>query len=276
MPDGPAADAVLLSLDGFEGPLDLLLELARGQKVDLARVSVAALADQYVAAVEAMGAGPRPPPLDRAADWLVMAAWLTWLKSRLLLPRGSAEAAGAAAAAGLLTDRLGELDRIRALAAWLGERPQTGRDTWAHAPAEPFAADAVHSDLAGLLEAYLGHFRTARERRRGRGAAPEAWRPVPLGLWTVADAVERLGRMLAVAPEGGPLGLFLPPPPPSADDPPGRRRLRRRAAVAGTLVGALELAREGRADLRQEAPFEDVLIVPLPRADPARRSDGAP
>ncbi|TCZ53891.1 segregation and condensation protein A [Roseicella aquatilis] len=260
MPDG-APPAVLLRLDGFEGPLDLLLELARTQRVDLARISVVALADQYLAALETMGTG-RPLPLERAADWLVMAAWLTWLKSRLLLPADAAEAAGAAAAAQLLTDRLGTLERLRALATWLGVQPQRGRDTWT-AAADPVAADAIHSDLAGLMLAYLGQFR--RARGRGEGApAGAAWRPLPRPLWSVADALARIQQVLAETPAGGPLGRFLPPQEP--DHPASR--LQRRAAMASTLVAALELARDARLGLEQPVPFGEVHLTPLPCATP--------
>jgi len=94
-PEPVPADALLLRLDGFEGPLDLLLELARGQKVDLARISILALVEQYLAVIE----GARRIRLELAADWLVMAAWLTWLKSRLLLPSGSEAADEAESAA---------------------------------------------------------------------------------------------------------------------------------------------------------------------------------
>lgn len=260
MPDG-APTAVLLRLDGFEGPLDLLLELARAQKVDLARVSVVALADQYLAALEAMGPDGSLP-LERAADWLVMAAWLTWLKSRLLLPADPAEADGAAAAARLLTDRLGALAQIRSLADWLGAQPQLRRDTWT-AAAEPVAADAVHSDLAQLLLAYLGEFRRARGRG-DRAPVGAAWRPVPRALWTVPEALARIQQVLAATPAGGPLARFLPPPDPAHPAP----RLQRRAALASTLVAALELARDARLGLEQPVPFGEVRLTPVPRAVP--------
>jgi segregation and condensation protein A len=114
---------MLVQLDGFAGPLDLLLDLARRQQVDLTQISVLALVDQYLAAIDRLGAGATR--LTRAADWLVMAAWLTWLKSRLLLPHAAPEAARAA---GALVDRLAQMERVRALAAWLDARPQLGRD----------------------------------------------------------------------------------------------------------------------------------------------------
>lgn len=100
--EAPASEAMLVRLDGFEGPLDLLLDLARRQQVDLARISVLALVDQYVATIDRIGLAVTG--LEQAADWLVMAAWLTWLKSRLLLPKESKEAREAERAAGILVD----------------------------------------------------------------------------------------------------------------------------------------------------------------------------
>jgi len=122
----PAGDSLLLKLDGFEGPLDLLLDLARSQKVDLAKISILALVEQYLAVIE----GARKVRLELAADWLVMAAWLTWLKSRLLVPAGSDEADDAEQLAELLTGRLRALELIRAAAAWLGRRPVLGIDVF--------------------------------------------------------------------------------------------------------------------------------------------------
>src|SRR5580658_8225148 len=115
----PFGDHLLLKLEGFEGPLDLLLDLARAQKVDLAKISILALVDQYLAVIE----GARKVRLELAAEWLVMAAWLTWLKSRLLLPPGLDDEEDPEQAAELLTGRLQALELIRAAAAWLGRRP---------------------------------------------------------------------------------------------------------------------------------------------------------
>src|SRR5579859_5446981 len=108
------ADSLVLSLEGFEGPLDLLLELARAQKVDLAKISILALVEQYLAVIE----GARRIRLELAADWLVMAAWLAWLKSRLLVPEG-ADADEGEQAADVLAARLRDLSAIRAAAVWL-------------------------------------------------------------------------------------------------------------------------------------------------------------
>ena len=113
----------MVHLDGFDGPLDLLLELARAQKVDLARISILALVEQYLAVIE----GARRVRLELAADWLVMAAWLTWLKSRLLLPEDSAAEDEGEQAAEVLAARLRDLQAIRAAALWLGARPVLGQ-----------------------------------------------------------------------------------------------------------------------------------------------------
>src|SRR5512142_1857098 len=117
-------DSLVLRLEGFEGPLDLLLDLARAQKVDLAKISILALVEQYLAVIE----GARSVRLELAADWLVMAAWLTWLKSRLLLPEGAEAAEEAEQAADVLAARLRDLQAIRAGAVWLAARPQLGHD----------------------------------------------------------------------------------------------------------------------------------------------------
>src|ERR1700722_12479619 len=122
----PPGESLLLKLDGFEGPLDLLLDLARSQKVDLAKISILALVDQYLAVIE----GAREVRLELAAEWLVMAAWLTWLKSRLLLPAGTDDPEDPEQIAEMLTGRLQALELIRAAAAWLGRRAVLGIDVF--------------------------------------------------------------------------------------------------------------------------------------------------
>ena len=152
---------LVLHLEGFEGPLDLLLDLARAQKVDLARISVLALVEQFLAVVESVR-------LELAAEWLVMAAWLTWLKSRLLVPAGSADAEEGEEAAGVLTERLRALEAIRTAAAWLNARPVLGQDVFARgAPEDHTEIDRskLALDVAGLIRAYLGAAR--RGRRTG-------------------------------------------------------------------------------------------------------------
>ena len=262
-----APDTVLLHLDGFEGPLDLLLHLARRQAVDLARVSVLDLADQYLLATADLGR----VGLQRATDWLVMAAWLTWLKSRLLLPRSPKEAAEAGQAAAALSARLARMERIRAAVAALDAQPQLGRDAWERSgQGEPmaaspkpegsrkplcgfgeFAAGFAEPELVSLFRACLVALR--RPRRVGGG------RPPPLPLWRMPDALALMRRRLGALAEAGGTGAatlagFLPR---VSREPPGYA-LRCRAALASTLVAGLELARAGEATLEQDGAWAPV------------------
>ena len=128
LPPEPANENLVLRLEGFEGPMDLLLDLARAQKVDLAKISILSLVDQYLAVIE----GAKRIRLELAADWLVMAAWLTWLKSRLLVPAAANDdLEDGLMAAEALAERLREMNVIRTLAAWLGARPVLGQDVFA-------------------------------------------------------------------------------------------------------------------------------------------------
>ncbi|UFN50733.1 segregation/condensation protein A [Roseomonas sp. OT10] len=241
----PAPVALHLRLEGFEGPLDLLLELARSQKVDLSRLDIVALVDQYLAVVE----GARRVRLELAADWLVMAAWLAWLKSRLLLPEPEPDA-DAEAAAGSLADRLRALELLRAGAAWLGERPVLGRDTFSRGLPESLTQQrdgALSADLPALLHAWSQALRRAAARR--------PYVPKARKLWTVQDALGRLRRLLGTVPGWGELSRFLPEE--LSPDP-----VERRAALASTLIAGLELARGGGVELRQEEPFGPILLRP--------------
>jgi segregation and condensation protein A len=234
---------LLLQLDGFEGPLDLLLDLARGQKVDLARISILSLVEQYLAVIE----GARRVRLELAADWLVMAAWLTWLKSRLLLPAGSGAAEEGEAAAETLAARLLALQTTRAVARWLGARPQLGHDVFARGAGENFTEtdrSRLALDVNGLLRAYLMALR--------RGTVHRHYRPAPMTLWSVQDALARLSAMLGSLPDWATLDLFLPA---SLAGP-----LERRAAVASTLLASLEMARGGAIRLRQSAAFAPIMM----------------
>ncbi|MDI3306949.1 MAG: ScpA family protein [Acetobacteraceae bacterium] len=232
-----------LRLDGFEGPLDLLLELARAQKVDLQKISIIALVDQYLAVLEQA----RQVRLELAADWLVMAAWLAWLKSRLLVPDEASPDEDAEALAGALTDRLVELERMRAAAAWLSGRLQLGRDVFGRGAPESLKVEdrsGISADLPALLQAY------AAARRRALAKRP--YTPKPRKLWTVQDALARLGRLVGALPDWSVLQRFLPE---GLVDP-----VERRAAMASTLVAALETARGGGIELRQDRAFGPILI----------------
>ena len=172
-------EALVLHLEGFDGPLDLLLELARAQKVDLAKISILALVEQYLAVIE----GARRVRLELAADWLVMAAWLTWLKSRLLVPQ-LGEPEDAETAAEILQARLIDLQAMRQAAAWLGQRPQLGWDCFARGIPEDFTEtdrSKLRLELSGLLSAYL-----AARRRAG---AKQQYRPKPMVYFSVQNAL---------------------------------------------------------------------------------------
>lgn len=232
-----------LRLDGFEGPLDLLLDLARAQKVDLASISILALVDQFLAVMDQA----RRIRLELAADWLVMAAWLAWLKSRLLVPEEPGEEADAEALALALTDRLAELERMRLAAAWLAGREQLGREVFGRGAPESLRLEdrsGLRADLPALLQAY------AAARRRALARRPYV--PKARKLWTVQDALGRLARLVGALPDWAVLQRFLPE---GLTDP-----VERRAALASTLIAALETARGGAIELRQETQFGPIHI----------------
>ena len=170
-PRGDGEEAFLVDVDGFEGPLDLLLELARRQKVDLARISILALAEQYLAFIEAA----RRVRLELAADYLVMAAWLAFLKSRLLLPeppKGDEPSASDLAAA--LADRLRRLELIRRAADRLTERARLGRDMFLRGGpegVETISHPKFQASLYDLLSAYARQRQKTRDVARGDAAA---------------------------------------------------------------------------------------------------------
>ncbi len=236
------SESLVLQLEGFEGPLDLLLELARAQKVDLAKISILALVEQFLAVIE----GARRVRLELAADWLVMAAWLTWLKSRLLVP-ALGEPEEVEDAAEILASRLEELQRVRAAAAWMGKRPQLGWDVFQRGVPEEFTEtdrSKLRLEMSGLLSAYL-----AARRRAG---AKQQYRPKPMLYHSVQNALERLARLVGSLPDWSSLEAFLPE---GLQD-----GLPRRAALSATLVAGLEMAKDGRVMLRQDARFAPILV----------------
>ncbi|MDO9502560.1 ScpA family protein [Falsiroseomonas sp.] len=248
-------DPVLhLRLDGYEGPLDLLLDLARAQKLDLAGISIVALVDQYLAVIDRA----RGMRLELQAEWLVMAAWLAWLKSRLLLPKEEAGPEEDPEALALrLTDRLAELEAMRIGAAWLGQRPQLGRDVFGRGAPENLKVEdrsGLRADLAALCQAYVAG------RRRAMALRP--YRPKPRRLWSVQDALARLTQVLGDLPSWAVLQRFLP----EAGD---LDTVERRAALASTLIASLEMARGGNLDLRQDRAFGPILLRKAERAEKA-------
>lgn len=235
-------EALLLKLEGFEGPLDLLLELARNQKVDLAKISILGLVEQFLAVIE----GARRVRLELAADWLVMAAWLTWLKSRLLVPQ-LGEAEDAEEAAETLQARLLDLQAMRQGAAWLANRPQLNWDVFERGVPEDLTEidrSRLRLDMSSLLSAYL----VARRRSGGK----QRYRPRPMVYFSVQEALQRVGRLLGNLPDWASLEQFLPD---GLED-----GVPRRAAISATLIAGLEMARHGQLDLRQDNTFGPILM----------------
>lgn len=251
-PPRPGPNEVLapvLSVDGFEGPLDWLLELARTQKIDLTRLSIAALIDGFARALDdALARREDVARLARWADWLVMAATLAWLRSRLLLPAELPAATQAEDAAEALRRQLVGRARMRAAADWLEQRPQLGQEVFARGRPE-VSASGRGADITALLRACLVALRVPE-------VLQAADRPRPPPLWTISDAIARIARLLPGLPDGAALTALLPRVAADAPD----RALRCRAAVAGTLVGGLELARDGALTLQQDGAWTPIEV----------------
>jgi segregation and condensation protein A len=236
----PPADFIV-DLDGFEGPIDLLLALAREQKVDLARISILALAEQYLAYIQRA----RELKLEVAADYLVTAAWLAYLKSRLLLPAPLDDEPGAEELAENLALRLRRLDAIRRAAEDLLARARLGQERFPHGQPEGLIIERrsrYRLALHELLEAYVEQRLRSREHRLVLERAP---------VMRVEDAIRRLCELLG-GPEWQNLLSFLPP------DLEGDRQ--RRGAIAASLAASLELARQGRIELSQAGAFGPVYL----------------
>jgi segregation and condensation protein A len=241
----PAApdESLIVALEGYEGPIDLLLPLARSQKVDLLKISVLQLADQYLAFVESA----RGRRLELAADYLVMAAWLTYLKSRLLLPQGSPEKAGAEEIAEQLRWRLARLQSMREAAARLFARDLLNRDVFARGQPEPVAVIRTrkHADtLYDLLSAY--------SQQRIRSLAATRYQVQRPPVYLIEEARSRIQRLLGSIPDWRSLTRFLPP-----EWQAGHRR---RSALASTFSAALELTRDGRITMQQLTPYGEIYL----------------
>jgi segregation and condensation protein A len=233
-PDGP--DALRLDLDGWEGPLDLLLNLARAQKVDLTRISILALTDQYLAFI----ADARRLKLELAADYLVMAAWLAYLKSCLLLPKDPEAQPSPEELALRLQLRLQRLDAMREAGARLMACDRIGRDVFCRPNPEGLTLvrrARWEASLYDLLAAY------GRVRSRSEPVFHVvARRPV----MTLEEAMVRLERLVGARVEWAAIESFLPT---TQDD------RYRRSALASSFVAALELARQGTIAMAQDEPF---------------------
>jgi segregation and condensation protein A len=235
------ADRLTLDLDGWEGPLDLLLTLARSQKVDLAKISILALVEQYLAFI----ADAKKLKLEIAADYLVMAAWLAYLKSCLLLPKDGEADPSPEELAMRLQLRLQRLSAMREAGARLLARDRIGRDVFVRSAPEGLRVvrrSAWQAELYDLIAAY------GAVRARAEPAVHiVSRRPV----MTLEEALLRVERLVGARLDWTRLEAFLP----ETQDAEFRK-----SALASSFVAALELARKGKVELDQAAPFEPLYV----------------
>lgn len=235
--------SLVVDVAGFEGPLDLLLHLARNQKVDLARISILALAEQYLAFIEKV----RVLRLELAADYLVMAAWLAFLKSKLLIPKqpGEEGESGEELAA-VLQFRLKRLEAMRDAAARLVNRNRLGRDVFARGMPEMVIVEkrnAYSASLYDLLTAY------AQQRQR------QAINNVTIArraVWSLKDAREVLARLVGAVGDWTALDSFLIQYLAAPEE--------KRTAVASSFAATLEMVREGKLEVRQDQVFAPIYL----------------
>ncbi len=240
---GPG-DTLVVDVEGFEGPLDLLLALARTQKVDLAKISVLALAQQYLDFI----AEARRLRLEIAADYLVMAAWLAFLKSKLLLPAEKdeeGEPTGAELAA-LLAFRLKRLHVMREVSAQLMTRKRLGRDVFGRG-----APEAIRITRKSTYEANVYDLLKAYSQQRQRTAI-RTWQIRPRTVWSLKEARVELERLLGIFCDWAPLDQLLAE---FLVEPEMRK-----TALASSFTATLEMTREGALEIRQEKSFAPLMI----------------
>jgi segregation and condensation protein A len=242
VPDvAPEPDQLTLELGSWEGPLDLLLALARNQKVDLRAISILALVEQYLAFIE----GAKQLKLEIAADYLVMAAWLAYLKSCLLLPREPHVEPSPEELALRLQLRLERLNAMREAGARLMARDRLGRDVFAKGTPEGLRVirkSRWDAQIFDLIQAY-GQIR-ARQ-------APVMHVVARRHVMTLEEAIARVSRLVGSFIDWTEIGRFLP----ESDDP-----VFRKSALASSFVAALELARQGKVALQQDAAFAPLMV----------------
>jgi segregation and condensation protein A len=235
---------LVVDVDGFEGPLDLLLELARRQKVDLAKISILALAEQYLAFIEEL----RKLRIELAADYLVMAAWLAFLKSKLLLPVQESDEDGMSGEelAAHLAFRLKRLEAMRDMGSRLINRNRLGRDFFKRGQPEAVIVEKTQvfkATLYDLLTAYA-----AQRQRQSVSHVTIARREV----WSLADAREILTRLVGSLKDWTPLDSFLLKYIPDQS--------MRVSVLASSFAATLELVREGKLNIKQEAAFKPLYV----------------
>jgi segregation and condensation protein A len=247
--------APLLNLDGFHGPLDQLLTLARAAKIDLAALSLTALVEQLAAALR-----QATVPLGQKGDWVVMAAWLLQLRTRLLLPTEAAQQAAEVEAEDL-RGRLVALQAAQALAAWLEQRPQLGRDSFIRGRPEIFGVSLEATPVLDAVE-FLWASLTLFDDGVADPDTVGVYRAVRADLHTVAEARDRILQRLATASDGAMIDQLLPAPPDKSEDEE-RQALRWRSAWASTFGASLELAKQGVVVVEQGRAFTPIHIARL-------------
>lgn len=245
--------ALIVDVAGFEGPLDLLLDMARRQKVDLAKISVLALANQYLAFINES----KRMRIEVAADYLVMAAWLAYLKSRLLVPQEEDEEdeIPAEELAAMLAFRLKRLQAMRDAAAQLMARNRLGQDVFSRGAPEPLVVETTTEfgdNLIDLIKAYA--------IRRTKEFAHHEYHIARLPVWSIREARETLESLIGKMNDWGRLDQWLVE---YLVEPE-----KRRSVVASTFSASLELAREGAIEIRQEEAFRPLYMRRAPGADP--------
>jgi segregation and condensation protein A len=237
----------VLHLEGFDGPVDLLLDLAERQLIDLGKMSILELAEQFAAVMERLVG---VVALERRADWLVLATRLVVLRTRLLFPASPEEAEDAAREADLELQRLNEMARMRAAGQWLSRRSYLCIDVFLR----PHPKPTHESGYVALMEACLV---TLRGRPGTEDfAPPDTYRVEVPNLWRIPDAIDRVRDQLTEHPEGGPLTGFVP----AIGKAEATRTLKLRAAVASTFAASLALSRQQFLEADQNALFEEVML----------------
>lgn len=236
-------DELVVDIAGFEGPLDLLLHLARSQRVDLSRISVLALAEQYIAFVERA----RSIRIELAADYLVMAAWLAYLKSRLLIPQPAKdEGPSGEEMASALAFRLKRLEAMRDAATKLVNRNRLGRDIFVRGAPEHIVTERK-SDYDASLHDLLTAYATLRQRQAITQVTIEKRH-----VWSLGDARLILARMVGSLDDWTALDHFLIRYMTSPKE--------RATAIASSFAASLEMVREGRLEIRQEGAFTPIYL----------------
>ena len=235
--------SLVVDVEGYEGPLDLLLALARQQKVDLSKISILALADQYLAFIEAA----RKLRIELAADYLVMAAWLAYLKSRLLLPEAEApEGPSAEEMANALAWRLKRLEAFREVATRLMGRPQLDRDVFGRGDPEPIS-DIKHPQWSATLYDLLSAYAVQRQK-----TALSHVRFAQRSVWSLAEARAAVERLIGRAEDWSRLDDYLIT---YVVEPAMRATV-----LASSLAATLELVREGAMEVHQHSAFAPIFV----------------